>query len=130
MLECAIVTNELGIVEYFNKSAEQLLGFAKAEVIGQNVKKLMPSPYHEEHDQYLRSYLQTGQRKVIGTGRDVIAQRKDGKAPPSSARTTWLTRYVLGSVIPVRLSVTEQEIAGRKRFTGMYLPMSHRVRIP
>ena len=78
ILDCAIVCDQSGTVEFFNKSAEQLLGYSRSEVVGRNVKMLMPSPFHEEHDSYLKNYLTTGVRKVLGTGRDVIAQRKDG----------------------------------------------------
>jgi len=106
ILDCAIVVDQVGSVCFFNKSAEQLLGYSRDEVIGQNVKMLMPSPFYDEHDQYLKNYLSTGVRKVIGSGRDVIAKRKDG------------------TVIQVNLSLTEQGLEGSRLFTGVLRPLS------
>lgn len=106
ILDCAIVVDIKGTVEFFNKSAESLLGYSRSEVIGQNVKMLMPSPFREEHDGYLRNYSETGDRKVLGTGRDVVAQRKDG------------------TVLQVHLSLSEQGLDTMRRFTGVLRPLA------
>ncbi|MGI9383432.1 MAG: PAS domain S-box protein, partial [Methyloligellaceae bacterium] len=98
----AIITiNDEGVVEDFNPSAETMFGYTGAEVIGQNVSVLMPEPYRGEHDGYIRRYLTTGSKRIIGIGREVVALRKDG------------------STFPVHLSVSEVKLADRTLFTGM-----------
>lgn len=77
-----ITMDELGIVESINPAAEVMFGYAADEVIGSNVKMLMPSPYQEEHDDYLCRYRETGRRKIIGIGREVVGRRKGGASFP------------------------------------------------
>lgn len=101
ILDTAIVINEQGQVQYFNKRAEAFFGYSRTDVLGRNVKMLMPSPFADEHDSYLSNYMTTGVAKVIGTGRDVIAQLKDG------------------TIVPVNLSVTEANRNGKRVFTGI-----------
>lgn len=96
-----VTIDERGIVESFSPSAEHLFGYRAGEVIGQNVKILMPSPYREEHDQYLSNYFETGEKKIIGIGRQVTAQRKDG------------------STFPINLAVDEIILDGARMFTGI-----------
>ena len=72
-----IVIDERGIMQSFSSTAERLFGFSAAEVLGKNVKMLMPSPYRESHDGYLERYLRTGERRIIGIGRVVVGERKD-----------------------------------------------------
>ncbi|TFW05388.1 PAS domain S-box protein [Oxalobacteraceae bacterium OM1] len=105
----AIVTiDEQGIVDRFNPAAEKLFGYSEAEMRGKNVKLLMPSPYREMHDGYLARYMQTGEKKIIGIGREVIGMRKDG------------------SVFPMDLAVAETHFPGRRMFTGVVRDISER----
>jgi len=105
ILDVGIVINEKGLVHFFNKKAEEFFQWKRTEIIGRNVKLLMPSPFSDEHDKYLLNYLSTGEAKIIGSGRDVIAQKKDG------------------SIAPVHLGVTEQGLEGAKLFTGILRPI-------
>jgi two-component system sensor kinase FixL len=105
VIECAvdaiIVIDARGCIEAFNPAAERLFGFSEAEVIGSNVNVLMPSPYREEHDGYIARYLATGERRIIGIGREVTARRRDG------------------ATFPIQLAVGEMTVDGERKFTGI-----------
>jgi PAS domain S-box-containing protein len=107
-VEGIITIDEQGIIEAINPSAEKIFGFKAAEVIGRNVSCLMPSPYKEEHDSYITNYVTTGHAKIIGIGREVVGQRKDG------------------SVFPMDLAVSEVRLANRRLFTGFVRDITER----
>lgn len=104
-----IVIDDRGRIQAFNPSAERLFGYRTGEVLGRNVSMLMPSPDRERHDNYIANYLTTGEQKIIGIGREVLALRKD--------RTTF----------PVHLSVGEMITEGTRSFTGILHDLSDRV---
>jgi two-component system sensor kinase FixL len=80
--DAIIVIDERGLIQSFSKAAERTFGYEAAEVIGRNVKILMPTPYREEHDGYIERYLTTGERRIIGIGRVVSGLRRDGASFP------------------------------------------------
>lgn len=77
-----IIIDSLGNIRNYNHACERMFGYIKAEAQGNNIKMLMPSPYYDEHDQYLKSYRSTGVKKIIGTGREVVGRRKNGGTFP------------------------------------------------
>ena len=103
-----IVIDEVGVMQSFSAAAERLSGHSAEEAIGRNVSMLMPSPYREQHDGYLRRYLETGERRVIGIGRVVVGERKDG------------------STFPMELAVGEMNSGGKRFFTGFIRDLSER----
>ena len=80
--DAMIVIDVNGIMQSFSATAERLFGYSAQEAIGRNVSILMPSPYREQHDRYLARYLATGERRVIGIGRVVVGECKDGSTFP------------------------------------------------
>jgi PAS domain S-box-containing protein len=103
-----ITIDEWGTIESFNPAAERLFGYTAAEMIGQNVKRLMPEPYQSEHDGYLARYCQTGQAKAIGIGSEIVGLRKDG------------------STFPGDLAVSEMRLGDRRYFTGIVRDITER----
>jgi|GraSoi_2013_60cm_1033757.scaffolds.fasta_scaffold07350_5 two-component system sensor kinase FixL len=106
--DAMIVIDEGGNVQSFSPAAERLFGYSAAEMIGKNVKTLMPSPYRENHDGYIEQYLRTGQRRIIGIGRVVVGERKDG------------------STFPMELAVGEMRSSDRHFFTGFIRDITQR----
>src|ERR1043165_2860615 len=108
--DAMIVIDERGIVQSFSSAAERLFGYAATELIGENVKILMPSPYRESHDGYLERYCRTGERRIIGIGRVVVGERKDG------------------STFPMELAVGEMNSNNQRFFTGFIRDLTERQR--
>jgi two-component system, LuxR family, sensor kinase FixL len=103
-----MVIDEMGLIQVYNEACERMFGYRAAEVLGQNVKILMPPPYHAEHDEYLAHYRETGERRIIGIGREVVGRRKNG---------TTFAMY---------LSVGEGRFDGRRIFLGIVHDISER----
>ena len=100
--------DEKGTVRLYNKACERLFGYEASEVLGRNVKMLMPEPYRDEHDGYLAHYVTTGEKHIIGVGREVSGRRKDG------------------STFPMNLSVGEGFVRGERTFLGIISDLSER----
>ena len=100
-----------GVVQSVNAAVERIFGYSAEELIGHNVKKLMPSPYREEHDGYIERYVRTGEARIIGIGREVEGRRKDG------------------STFPLEIAVSEVEFPGRRLFTAILRDISERRRM-
>jgi two-component system, LuxR family, sensor kinase FixL len=83
-VDAVIVIDHRGTIATFNRAAERLFGWRAADVAGRNVQVLMPAPYRAEHDGYMQNYMRTGQARIIGIGREVVAQRSDGTVFPAS----------------------------------------------
>jgi two-component system sensor kinase FixL len=106
--DAMVVIDEHGLIRDFSKTAERLFGWEAAETFGRNVSMLMPAPYREEHDSYLHRYYDTGERRIIGLGRVVVGERRDG------------------STFPMELSVGEMRIDGKRYFTGFVRDLTER----
>jgi len=105
-----ITIDEAGRIENFNPAAERMFGFAADDVIGRNVNILMPTPFRDEHDAYIASYLATGINKIIGIGREIVGRRKDG------------------TVFAMALAVSEVKFGEGRLFTGICRDISDRKR--
>ena len=106
--DAMIVIDERGVMQSFSSAAERLFGYTAGEVLGKNIKMLMPSPYRENHDGYLARYLRTGEQRIIGIGRVVVGERKDG------------------STFPMELAVGEMRSNNPRFFTGFIRDLTER----
>ncbi len=110
VVDAVITIDEKGRVLSFNRAAERIFGFQAREVLGRNVNILMPEPYHSDHDRYLRNYLTTGVKKIIGIGREVTGRRRDG------------------ATFPMELAVSEAWVGEERIFTGIIRDITERRR--
>jgi PAS domain S-box-containing protein len=103
-----IIIDAKGIIDAFNPAAQTIFGFEKGEVLGKNIKMLMPEPYRSNHDSYLNNHLTTGDKKVIDIGREVSGRCKDG------------------SVFPMDLAVSSMQVSGKPMFVGLVRNITER----
>ncbi len=108
VLDATVVSTRDGTIVSFNAAAVRQFGYQEQEVIGQNLRILMPEPYRGEHDGYLQRYLRTGERRIIGIDRVVVGRRKDG------------------STFPMKLAVGETRSGGETFFTGFIRDLTER----
>ena len=109
--DAIVIIDETGIIDTVNPAAERLFGYSGAELVGRNVKILMPSPHREAHDSHLARYRETGEKRVIGIGRVVVGRRKDG------------------TTFPARLAIGEIELDQGRLFTGFLHDITERENI-
>jgi two-component system sensor kinase FixL len=109
-VDAIIIIDHKGNIELFNAAAEGMFGYQSAEVVGNNVKMLMPDPYQSEHDQYLANYMQTNKARIIGIGREVKARKSNGE------------------IFPIELSVGEVQESSHKQFVGIIRDITEQVK--
>lgn len=105
-VDAIITIDEHGFIKSVNPATQKMFGYRPDEIMDQNINVLMPQPFHDEHDQYIRNYLESGEKKIIGIGREVSGQRKDG------------------TVFPIHLAVSEIRIDDHWYFTGIIRDIS------
>lgn len=105
-VDAIITIDERGAIESANPATEALFGYELKELVGVNIKILMPNPYQDAHDGYLKNYLDSGKRKIIGIGREVIGLRRDG------------------TTFPIHLAVSEIHVGERRLFAGVIRDLS------
>ena len=111
MVDGLITIDEEGLIQSFNRSAERMFGYVASEVIGRNVKLLMPEAHSRQHDAYIREFIRTRQARIIGIGREVEGLRKDG------------------TVFPLSLAVSEAWAGGERLFVGNIRDLTHERRL-
>ncbi|HYH17663.1 MAG TPA: PAS domain S-box protein [Azospirillum sp.] len=107
-VDAMVVIDEQGVMQSFNTAAERIFGYAAADAIGRDVSLLMPEPDASRHMQYIDHYLRTGERRIIGIGREVEGRHRDGRT------------------FPLELSIAEWRVGGRRYFTGIMRDVSRR----
>lgn len=107
-IDAIICIDGHGIIDVFNPAAERMFGYSSKDVIGKNIKILMPEPYRSNHDSYITNYQTTGVKKIIGIGREAIAERKDG------------------SQFPIDIAVGEMDVNGKPMYVGFIRDISDR----
>ena len=111
IIEGVVVIDSLGSIVEFNKSAEKTFGYSKHDLMGKNVRELVPEPHKSKHSQYIKNYLTTGERKIIGKGRELMGRKSDG------------------TEFPLWLGIGEMEIEGEKFFIGTITDLSEKAKL-
>jgi len=111
VVDAIITINESGSIESWSKGAERLFGYVADEVLRRNIRMLMPEPHNSAHDGYIRHYIETGERRIIGTRREVEGRHKDGH------------------IVPVDLGISEMRLGSRRMFIGVVRDISARLEV-
>lgn len=129
--DAMIIIDESGRIESLSTTAERLFGYSLDEIAGKNIKQLMPAPHREQHDSYLKRYLTTGERRIIGIGRVVVGQRRDSTTFPMhltigelrSGNKHYFTGFIRDltdqQVTESRLNELQSEVTHMSRFTAL-----------
>ena len=138
-VDALILINDEGVIEMFNHAAEAIFDYPREQIIGQNVTVLMPEPYASEHNGYIQRYVETGERRIIGIGRELVGKRRDGSEFPMdlsvgtvTVKTKRIYRIIVSSVIyPVEkpLKRRSKNNASNSRTSGAY-PCSAKWHLP
>lgn len=110
-VDAIITIDHRGVIEGVNPATERMFGFSASEMIGKNVRIIMPEPYRSQHGEFMEKYLRTGKAHIIGIGREVVARKKDG------------------TIFPVDLAVSEIRVGDRRIFTGTIRDLTERNRM-
>lgn len=110
-IDALVTIDDEGTIEAFNPAAESMFGYAAAEVLGQDISLLMPSPHREQHSEYIATYLRTREPKILGIGREVMAKKKDG------------------TIFPVDLGISELLVDGKRKFSGIVRDLTEQNRV-
>jgi PAS domain S-box-containing protein len=129
MVDGLITIDGKGIIASFNHAAERIFGYSAAETLGQNVKMLMPQPHRDAHDGYLHNYQTTGVARIIGIGREVEGQRKDGSLFPMELAVSAVTRQGAPLYVGMVRDITERKRMERMK-TEFVSTVSHELRTP
>lgn len=105
-VEGIITIDEQGIIEYANPAAHTMFGYGESDLVGRNVSVITSSPHRESHDDYIERYLRTGERRILGIGREVPGMKQSGE------------------IIPVHLAISEAFVGDKRMFTGIIHDMS------
>jgi PAS domain S-box-containing protein len=108
-VDAIISINSVGVIENINRATETMLGWTREDLIGKNVKVLVPNPHHDDHDNYIKQYLLTGEAKIIGSSREVEARHKDG------------------SLVAIRLSIGHVKLGNTNLFVGFMSDIRQRI---
>lgn len=129
MVDGIITIDQVGIIHSFTPAAERIFGYTPDEVLGQNVKMLMPNPHRDAHDTYLGNYQSTGVRRIIGIGREVEGLRKDGSLFPMDLAISEITHQGKPMYVGMVRDITERKRAERMK-SEFVSTVSHELRTP